>query len=100
VTSSAPRIAPPLIEAIPRLDDGTRPIAEVCRLLGTEADRRGLTRPSYEAVRAIVHLFREVDPDRERGPSVASLLLDFQLRNISAYRLLDELILPRDERRR
>ena len=41
----APRISHRLIEAIVRLDDRNRPIAETYRLVGAEADRMALTRP-------------------------------------------------------
>lgn len=58
----SPRIARPLIEALLRLDDPGRPIAETHRLLGAEADRLGITRPSYERVRELVHELRRGEP--------------------------------------
>lgn len=68
MTTSAPRIAQTLLEAIPRLDDGARPIAEVCRQVGAVADSRGLTRPSYERIRVLVHLLRAIDGGARRDP--------------------------------
>jgi hypothetical protein len=99
MTTSAPRIAQPLLEAIPRLDDGTRPIAEVCRLLGAEAAARGLTRPSYERVRELVHLLRAIDPRRNRGPSVARMFWEVGTGARAGTSLTDNIYRPRHERR-
>jgi hypothetical protein len=54
----APRIPPRLLRALIRLDDRSVPIAETYRRLGEEADRLGVTRPSYERIRELVHRFR------------------------------------------
>ncbi len=56
MTTAAPRIRPALLRALTRLDDSSIPIAEVSRRVGAEADALGLTRPSYERVRELVHL--------------------------------------------
>ena len=74
MTTAAPRIRPALLKAIGRFDNRTIPIAEVCRRVGTEADRLGLTRPSYERVRELVHLLR-----RPRMPRPASPMLELFL---------------------
>jgi hypothetical protein len=66
----APRISHRLIEAIVRLDDRSRPIAETHRLVGAEADRLGLTRPSYQRIRELVHQARRI----RRGPTALDLL--------------------------
>ena len=66
----APRISHRLIEAIVRLDDRNRPIAETYRLVGAEADRMALTRPSYQRIRELVHEARRI----RRGPTVVDLL--------------------------
>ena len=99
MTTSAPRIAQPLLEALPRLDDGKRTIADVHRLLGAEADRRGLTRPSYERVREIVHILREIDPRRNRGPSVLRMMMEVGAGARAGTSLTDNMARPREERR-
>jgi hypothetical protein len=58
----APRISHRLIEAIVRLDDRSRPIAETYRRVGAEAERLGLTRPSYQRIRELVHEVRNMRP--------------------------------------
>jgi hypothetical protein len=60
VPRSAPRIAWPLVEAIPRLDDPGLPIAETWRRLCLVAERMGLPRPSYEQTRQLVHRSRRI----------------------------------------
>ncbi len=71
-----PRISPRLLEALVRLDDRSVPIAETNRRLGREAERLGLTRPSYERVRELVHETRRL----QRGPSTSSTLADVMFR--------------------
>jgi hypothetical protein len=66
----APRISRRLIEAIVRFDDRGRPIAETYRRVGAEAERLGLTRPSYQRIRELVHEARTIRP----GPSVGDFL--------------------------
>jgi hypothetical protein len=66
----APRISHRLIEAIVRLDDRSRPIAETYRRVGAEADRLGLTRPSYQRIRELVHQARRI----RRGPTALDVL--------------------------
>ena len=58
----APRISGRLIEAIVRFDDRSRPIAETYRSVGQEAERLGLTRPSYQRIRELVHQVRNMRP--------------------------------------
>ena len=58
----APRISSRLIEAIVRIDDRSRPIAETYRRVGSEAERLGLTRPSYQRIRVLVHEVRNMRP--------------------------------------
>jgi hypothetical protein len=77
VPTIAPRISPKLLEAIVRLDDKAVPIAETSRRVGGEAERLGLTRPSYERVRELVHESRRL---RRRQPSTAAVLLDVAFR--------------------
>ena len=56
--ASAPRIDRRLVEAIGRLDRRETPIAETNRRVGELAATLGLTKPSYEQVRSIVHASR------------------------------------------
>ena len=62
MVTMAPRISGRLIEAIVRFDDTTRPIAETYRRVGGEAERLGLTRPSYQRIRELVHQVRNMRP--------------------------------------
>ena len=66
----APRISRRLVEAIVRFDDRSRPIADTYRRIGAEAERLGLTRPSYQRIRELVHEARSI----RRGPSVSDFL--------------------------
>jgi hypothetical protein len=75
VPRAAPRIPRRLLEALVRLDDRAVPIAETCRRVGAEADRLGLTRPSYQRIRVLVHEARRA----KRGPTTTDVLLDVVL---------------------
>lgn len=81
----APRISRRLIEAVVRFDDRRRPIAETYRRVGAEAERLGLTRPSYQRVRELVHESRRV----RRGPTTAEVILDVAFRSRPPEALLD-----------
>ena len=72
MTCSAPRIPQRLLDALVRLDDRSLPIAEIHRRLGDQAERWGITRPSYERVRVLVHESRRL----RRGPGTLSILAD------------------------
>jgi hypothetical protein len=80
VIPMAPRISRRLVEAIVRFDDRSRPIAETYRRVGQEAELLGLTRPSYQRIRELVHEARSI-----RGGPTASdwlrLLLAPQTKN-------------------
>ena len=54
----APRIDRRLVAAVARLDRRDTPIAETNRRVGELAAKLGLTKPSYEQVRTIVHAAR------------------------------------------
>ena len=60
MTTIAPRIPRRLLETIARLDNGRIPIAEINRRVGAKAQRLGVTKPSYERVRQLVHEAREL----------------------------------------
>jgi hypothetical protein len=70
VVTLAPRISHLLIHAIVRFDDESRPIAETYRRVGAEAERLGLTRPSYQRIRELVHESRRI----RRRPTTADLI--------------------------
>jgi hypothetical protein len=85
----APRIRTELVEALVRYDEPGRPIAETYRRVGNEADRLGFTRPSYQRVRELVHESRRIR--RNRGPSMASVLVDVAFRVRPPEAVLDQL---------
>lgn len=87
VSSSAPRIDTRLVAAAELLDDRKVPIAETNRLVGDVAEALGLTRPSYENVRRVVHQARR----RGRLPSTGEVLLDIAFRVRSPMALGDHL---------
>jgi hypothetical protein len=80
---SAPRVDVRLVAAAERLDDPAVRIAETNRRVGLVAEALGLTRPSYEQVRRIVHEARR----RGRRPTTGDVLLDiaFRTRPPSAF---------------
>ncbi|HEY7706051.1 MAG TPA: hypothetical protein VH968_02640 [Gaiellaceae bacterium] len=63
------------------------PIAEVSRRVGDEAHRLGLTRPSYQRVRVLVHESRRL----RRGPTTASVLMDVAFRVRPPEAIVDHL---------
>jgi hypothetical protein len=80
-------MSPGLLETLVRADGPSVPIAETCRRVGSEAERIGLTRPSYERVRLLVHESRRI----RRGPSTAKVLADVALRVRPPEAVLDQL---------
>jgi hypothetical protein len=95
---SGPRIDERLVAAIERFDDGAMPIAEVCRRVGNEAESAGLTRPSYEGIRQLVYLSRAMR-QRRRGPSALQLIWEGGGGMRGYSNTMDQLRLPREERR-
>ena len=83
----APRIRKELLEAVVRHDERTHPIAETCRRVGRDAERLGLTRPSYQRIRELVHQSRRL----RRGPSTTSVLVDIALQVRSPEAVLHHL---------
>jgi len=59
--------------------------------VGSEAERLGLPRPSYERVRVLVHALRTARRKAQRRPSTASVLLDVAMRVRPAEALLDHI---------
>ena len=87
LTTAAPRIDERLVAALGRLDDPTLPIAEINRRLGLVAEALGLTRPSYQQVRVIVHQLRS----QSRSPRVGETLLEISFRVKPPTAILDAL---------
>jgi len=85
----APRIPDRLYKRLVKLDDESIPIAETYRRVAAEAERLGLTRPSYERIRVLVHQSRRWR--RSRGPSTASVLVDVAFRVRPPEAVLDQL---------
>jgi hypothetical protein len=89
--AAAPRIDSRLVAALVRIDDPRRPIAETNRRLGSIAAELGLTKPSYEQVRVVLHALRR----GVREPGVGTLLLDIAFRTRSPEQILDALTDPK-----
>jgi hypothetical protein len=87
VPDAAPRLSPRLLLAIERFDDGRLPIAEIGRRVGAEAERLGLTRPSYSRVRTLVQAQRR----RPRGPTAAGIAVDLAFRTRSPQAVVGDL---------
>ena len=87
---AAPRVDARLVRAISRLDDRSRPIAEINRLVGRDAEGFGLPRPSYEQVRVHVHAIRGA----KALPGIGGVLLDIAFRVAPPEALLDALAGP------
>jgi hypothetical protein len=85
--SSAPRIDSRLVAAIARFDKPGWYIADTHRAIGLVAEHLGLSRPSYQQTRVIVHQLRR----RRRDPSVGQVLLDIAFRVKPPDALLDAL---------
>lgn len=74
-----------MLEAIVRRDDPFVPIAETYRLVADDAERLGLTRPSYEQIRVLVHRSRQI----RKQPTTTSVLLDITFGRRVPEELLD-----------
>ncbi len=83
--ASAPRIDSRLRAGLARLDDSRVPIAETHRRVGELASRLGLTRPSYQQIRLLVHEHRRRGP----APGAGEILLDVATRVRPPEALLD-----------
>lgn len=94
--TSAPRIPQRLLVAIDRLDHGGRPIADVIRRVGAEAENMGIPRPSYERVRQLVHASRALR--RRRGPSMIQVVTEIGVGGRSADGAVEALLTPRRQR--
>lgn len=82
----APRLSPRLLDFIEAVSELRTPIAEINRIVGTESERLGLPRPSYERVRVLVHEARDL---RRGGVSATRVLVDVATRTRSPYALAE-----------
>lgn len=78
----APRLSPRLLDFIEAVSELRVPIAEISRMVGTEAERLDLPRPSYQCVRVLVHEAREL---RRGQVSATDVLVDIATRTRSPY---------------
>jgi hypothetical protein len=85
MVSSAPRISRRVLETLVRVDDPVVPIAETYRRVADDAERMGLTRPSYEQIRVLVHRSRRI----RKRPTTTDVLLDISFGARSPEELLD-----------
>jgi hypothetical protein len=95
MTSSAPRLPWPLIEALPSFDAPGRSIADVWRQACVFAHENGFAQPSYEHIRRLVHRQREI---REL-PRASDAILEGWLRARSPENAADEAFRRARERR-
>jgi hypothetical protein len=68
VIPCAPRYNRRIFDLVRALDDRGESIAEICRRVGREAERLGLTRPSY------VHLRRVIQAERQREDEIREIV--------------------------
>jgi len=66
-----------VVRFIRRFEPRSGSTADVVRATGTFCEKSGLTRPSYEQIRLLVHEARE---RRERRKAALDLLVDVELR--------------------
>ena len=93
----APRLPYRLLLAIEELDDGRMPLMELTRRVGSEAERLGITRPSYERVRLLAHELRSIS--RRRGPTMQRVLIEGAMGLRSLENAKDAAYTPRHDRR-
>jgi hypothetical protein len=74
----APRISPRLVSFLDRLAARDLSAAEICRQVGDEAERLGLTRPSYQCVRLLVKEARRLPAGRSAGEALAGIAYPFK----------------------
>jgi len=84
----ASHFSPRLLDEVESLSGQSLPIAEINRRVGTTAQRLGVTKPSYERVRQLVHEAREL---RRGWTSAMEILLDVATRARSP-RAYEELV--------
>lgn len=70
----ASHFSPRLLDEVDRLSEQRLPIAEINRRIGVKALRLGVTKPSYERVRQLVHEARDL---HEGYVSALQIFFDF-----------------------
>lgn len=73
----ASHFSPRLLDEVDRLSEQRIPIAEINRRVGKKAQRLGVTKPSYERVRQLVHEAREL---QDGYVSALQIFFDFATR--------------------
>lgn len=86
--SSAPRTPWPVVASVGRLDTRDVPIAEVWRRACDLAETIGVSRPSYEQIRRLVHRERRI----RDLPGSIDVVPDVLFRVRSPVHAMDELI--------
>jgi hypothetical protein len=92
----ASTVSPRVVRSIGRLDDPKQPMAETARRVNAFAEQNGMTRTSYERLRQLIKAHREYRA--LLGPSAAEIVATSLL--TYNYRQLEELLVPREERRK
>jgi hypothetical protein len=97
VTSSAPRIPQRLLDVIDRhAKDDTVPLAEIGRRVGAEAEVLGITRPSYERVRELVHEARSIRSRPRTGQKGRRMLVEGLISGTLTRGIVEEFLSPTD----
>jgi hypothetical protein len=89
VVTLAARIPERLYKRLVKLDDERVPIAETYRRVAAEAERLGVTRPSYERIRVLIHESRRWQ--RSKGASTSSVMVDVAFRLRPPKAVLEQL---------
>ena len=87
----ASHFSPRLLDEVDALSEKSLPIAEINRRVGAEAQRLGVTKPSYERVRELVHEARDL---RRGYVSALEILVDVATRTQSPRAYLKLITLP------
>ncbi len=80
-----------LLDKVDDLSERSLPIAEINRRVGAEAQRLGVTKPSYERVRQLVHEARDL---RRGYVSALEILIDVATRTRSPHAIEKLATLP------
>jgi hypothetical protein len=87
----ASHFSPRLLDEVDRLSEQSVPIAEINRRVGAKAQRLGVTKPSYERVRELVHEARDL---RRGYVSALEIFVDVATRTQSPRAYFKLITLP------